>query len=165
MARTSEVAQLARALMNEHGLGQVPFEFDRAKTRFGQCQFKRNNLTKVVFVSRIKMSEPLVRLNTIERCRETILHEIAHALAGHTAGHGPVWVATARKIGLTNPTRCCGEDVVRTPPAFEGFCEHCGEEPISFRHKTPPSNRICSKHRTPIMWRRRGSKKILLTSR
>ena len=109
------------------------------------------------------MSEPLIKINTIERCRETLLHEIAHALAGHDAGHGPVWVATARRIGLTNPARCCGEDVTRAPAPYEGFCEHCGDEPITFRYKTPPTNHVCNKHRAPIIWRRRGSKKILLT--
>lgn len=34
--------------------------------------------------------------------RRVILHEIAHALAGPDAGHGPAWQAKARTLGLSN---------------------------------------------------------------
>jgi hypothetical protein len=33
--------------------------------------------------------------------REAILHEIAHVLAGHKAGHGERWSRTAEKIGVS----------------------------------------------------------------
>ena len=36
-----------------------------------------------------------------EEIRDTVLHEIAHAIAGPEAGHGPLWKATARRIGAT----------------------------------------------------------------
>lgn len=31
--------------------------------------------------------------------KDTVLHEIAHALAGHEAKHGPVWQKIAKEIG------------------------------------------------------------------
>lgn len=36
---------------------------------------------------------------------DTVRHEAAHFLAGHEAGHGPVWKAWAKKVGA-NPERC-----------------------------------------------------------
>lgn len=39
------------------------------------------------------------------KLRDTVLHEIAHAIAGHKAGHGPAWKAIARKVGA-RPVRC-----------------------------------------------------------
>ena len=36
-----------------------------------------------------------------EQLLDTVLHEIAHAIAGHEAGHGLLWKATARRIGAT----------------------------------------------------------------
>ena len=43
--------------------------------------------------------------------RDTILHEIAHALAGAKAKHGPAWKAIARRLGATLKARAEeGED-------------------------------------------------------
>ncbi len=42
-----------------------------------------------------------------EQVRDTVLHEIAHAIAGPEAGHGPLWKATARRIGATPRARAC----------------------------------------------------------
>ena len=36
-----------------------------------------------------------------EQIRDTVLHEIAHAIAGREAGHGLLWKVTARRIGAT----------------------------------------------------------------
>ena len=36
-----------------------------------------------------------------EQIRDTVLHEIAHAIAGREAGHGPLWKVTARRIEAT----------------------------------------------------------------
>jgi len=48
-----------------------------------------------------------------EQLTDTILHEIAHALAGPAAKHGPAWKAIARRLGAT-PKSCAPEsDEVR----------------------------------------------------
>ena len=36
---------------------------------------------------------------------DTILHEIAHAIAGVEAGHGPAWKAVAQRLGATPRAR------------------------------------------------------------
>ena len=50
----------------------------------------------VIWISRTHALE-----GSEEQIRDTVLHEIAHAIAGHEAGHGPLWKATARRIGAT----------------------------------------------------------------
>lgn len=149
MAATYDVHVLARRLMNEHGLGHVPFEFDRAKSRFGACWYRGGKATK------ISLSEPMCRVNTIERIREVILHEIAHALAGKAAGHGPVWRSAARNIGLVNPkTRCGHEDTVSPVSPYNAFCSACSnEKPIAVRQRAPkPVTYRCPTHKTAIVW-------------
>lgn len=54
----------------------------------------------------IRMSASAARASTEWTVYQTMLHEIAHALAGRP-GHGPVWEQVAQKIG------CC-DDFIRT---------------------------------------------------
>lgn len=56
--------------------------------------------------------------------RDTILHEIAHAIAGIKAGHGPVWRAVARKIGA-KPQRVCTTLAVSAIQYVEVACYVC----------------------------------------
>ena len=64
--------------------------------------------------------------------RETILHEIAHALAPRGAGHGPVWRALAQSIGC-NGSRCYGSEVAQPKPKFRGTCPGCNR--VIYRHR------------------------------
>jgi hypothetical protein len=74
-----EAATASRQLMDRHGLTSWHFEFDNAKGRFGSCNYR----TRTISVSR-----HLTELNTWDHVANTVLHEIAHALAGKRAGHG-----------------------------------------------------------------------------
>lgn len=97
---TNEARRLALSLMAEHGVtGAFHFKFDRAVRRFGCTKW---HSVKGNFIT---MSEPMTRAATPEQVRETMLHEIAHALAGPRAGHGPAWRMQARALGIV-PARC-----------------------------------------------------------
>ena len=89
---------MALKLMRKHGLTNYTFKWDRAVRRFG-CHDGR--------MQTISLSRPLT-LHETNRCRvkNTILHEIAHALDYEQRGysnHDRVWKRTARSIG------CSGE--------------------------------------------------------
>jgi predicted SprT family Zn-dependent metalloprotease len=115
---------LAVRLMRQHRL--LPtwrFEFDRSKVRFGRCTYG----SKVISLSRY-----LVELNTDAEVRDTILHEIAHALTPRGAGHSHKWRAVAQSIGCT-AMRCYGDEVVRPTPRFKGICPGCRR--VIFRHR------------------------------
>jgi hypothetical protein len=83
---------LADDAMVEHGLiskGWV-WEFSRTKRQLGCCEYGHR---------RLLFSLPFIEVNDEAECLDTILHEIAHALVGPGAGHGPRWRAMARSIG------------------------------------------------------------------
>lgn len=132
---------LARELMQRHGLSGWSFRFDHARRRFGSCQPGRKLLT---------LSRPLTLLNDEPQVRETILHEIAHALAPDD-GHGARWRAACLKVGA-RPVRCYDTDEVVSPRApmqigcprcnwwvdrrrrsgKKLLCRHC-EKPVEYR--------------------------------
>jgi predicted SprT family Zn-dependent metalloprotease len=109
------------------------FRYDSAKRRFGVCKFDRKE---------ISLSIHLVRLNSREECEDTVLHEIAHALAGRHAGHGPEWKAACRHVGA-RPERCYTSDAVSAPSGrFEARCPSCITS-VSF-HRRPQKVRACA---------------------
>jgi SprT protein len=108
--------KLAQHLMKLHQLSpKWSFRFDRSKVRFGKCDYARKE---------ISLSRFLVKMNKEEEVRDTILHEIAHALAPRGTGHGPVWRTIALSIGC-NGSRCYHEAVARPTPRFKGICPSC----------------------------------------
>jgi len=116
--------ELAIHLMRLHRLPREwSFAFDRSKVRFGKCDYRRKQ---------ISLSRYLVELNGEEEIRDTILHEIAHALAPRGAGHGPVWRSLALSIGC-NGRRCYGHEVARPAPKYRGTCPSCRR--VIYRHR------------------------------
>src|SRR5689334_24415568 len=89
-------ARLARELLDRFGLRSWRFRFDRAVRRFGCCHYTTATIT---------LSAPLTVLNSEAEVRDTLLHEIAHAVAGKAAGHGPEWKKYAAAVGA-KPERC-----------------------------------------------------------
>lgn len=84
--------QLALELMREHDLlaDGWRFAWSRGKRQLGAAQIRRtrNRRTgQVIEEKTIKLSRHLVALNGEDEIRDTILHEIAHALAGLKNGH------------------------------------------------------------------------------
>jgi predicted SprT family Zn-dependent metalloprotease len=103
----SQAYTLARSLMNQHGLQDWGFEFDKSVRRFGLCSYRKK---------RIYLSRRLVMDNSEEEVRDTLLHEAAHALSWlkhgrKGCGHGPLWKAMCVEIGA-RPQRCYSSDEV-----------------------------------------------------
>ena len=122
----------ATRLLHEHGLDDWRVQFDTAKGRAGVCWY-HDRL--------IGLSTPLTRLHDAAEVRRTILHEIAHALAGPRAGHGPRWQAVAQRMGVP-PVRCLPEDAPRVPGAWVGVCS---EGHMVDRHRRPERLASCTR--------------------
>ena len=90
MAELSRVNTWAKALITLHLDPSWTFAFDSAKTRAGLC----NYTTKRITVSRY-----LAARYDDDEIHQVLLHEVAHALAGARAGHGPAWKRVAASLG------------------------------------------------------------------
>ena len=95
--RLIKVATLAGDLMDRHKLDEWTLIFFESTRALGQCRY-RDRL--------IRLSRNHALDGKIEDISDTILHEIAHAIAGPEAGHGPVWKATARRVGAIPLSVC-----------------------------------------------------------
>lgn len=116
-----EVITLGHNLMKQHGLIDLgwSFQMDNSVRRFGVCKYR----PKV-----ISLSKKLCELNTLVEVTDVILHEIAHAIAGHKAGHGYAWKLVCIRIGA-KPERCYDSSEVETPDLrYVAKCGGCGKE-------------------------------------
>lgn len=100
----------AQSLLRQHGLTQWNFQFDYGTRRAGSCQYTTHLIT---------MSYDYARHVSGEEVRDTLLHEIAHALVGKQHNHDAVWQAKAREIGCSG-NRC--HDIQFTPPRYIMKC-------------------------------------------
>jgi len=126
----ADAYRLATGLVAEHGLDGWSVTFDTAKRRAGVCRFD----SRV-----IGLSAPLTRLHDEAEVRDTVLHEIAHALVGPRHAHDAVWARTARAIG-GSAQRCLSPDAPRVQAPWVGVCAagHTVE-----RHKRPERVLAC----------------------
>jgi predicted SprT family Zn-dependent metalloprotease len=130
MSELKWVANRVETLLATHGLlAEWRFEWDRATTRFGQCDHR----TKLITLSR-HLSDKA----SDDDVEQVILHEIAHALAGSREGHGTKWRSIAARIGYTG-----GRTHHQAPAAdrakWLGKCPN-GHEIIRFRKPGKPAS-------------------------
>lgn len=129
---TSEAATIARQMMNQHGLYDWTFGWDRAKRRAGACHYHRKQIT---------LSHHHVSMNQENEVRDTILHEIAHALAGPGTGHGWQWRQVCRRIGA-KPVRCYDSATVAMPKGkWRAVCGGCNK--AFHKHRRPKRQYSC----------------------
>lgn len=130
----TEIERHAKALMTAHGVGSLEFAFDGGKRRLGACHFLR--IGNTTLPKRITLSRHYAVLIPKDEVHDVILHEIAHALAGHDAGHGPIWKAAARKIGAKDER--CATPSARPVASVRGVCTNpdC-EKVVSELHRLP----------------------------
>ncbi|WP_440710157.1 SprT-like domain-containing protein [Herbiconiux sp. YIM B11900] len=132
MADLSRVTTWANALIALHLDPSVwRFGFDNAKTRAGQCNYT---------AKRITVSRYLAARYEDDEVHQILLHEVAHALAGSAAGHGPRWVAISREIGYEGKRLHDGDRADELAP-WIGRCP-AGHE--FYRHRRPSGRLSCS---------------------
>lgn len=126
-------AELAERLLVEHGLAGWTFAFDRARVRAGACHHHDRRIT---------LSPHLTLAHDDAQVRETLLHEIAHALVGPRHGHDQVWRAQAVAIGSSGQ-RCyqAGEEPV-VPGRWQG---RCAAGHVVHRHRKPTRVLVCTR--------------------
>jgi hypothetical protein len=141
----NKAKQLAINLMTEHGLigNGWSFKFDHAKRRYGCCAYSKRI---------ISISGPLTEIREQDKVKNTILHEIAHALVGAGHGHDSVWKEKALEIGCNGER--CGNDV-RIKGNWIGECPN-GH--VSYKHRIPKRKMSCG-----ICYPKKFNDKYLIT--
>ncbi len=113
----AEAIELAEDLAVSHGLldWQIKISY-RFRRILGKCIDRR----KLII-----LSGHLIKLDE-HRVRQTILHEIAHGIAGCEEGHGPLWIEVARQIGVLNPAPCSSLVGRAEMSRWTATCQFCG---------------------------------------
>lgn len=135
--KTEQAELMAKALIEVHKLN-CGFEWIPNKTIMGRYISSKNV---------IQLSKPLVQLNNENTVRDTIIHEIAHAIAGVEAGHGRLWKVTALRLG-GSISRCTASDVVKVPSKRVLVCISCSHEVPVYRSRktTKACGKCCRIH-------------------
>ncbi|WP_150307827.1 SprT-like domain-containing protein [Planctomonas psychrotolerans] len=124
------------------------FAFDNAKTRAGLCNYG---------IKRITVSRYLASRYDENEIHQVLLHEVAHALAGPRAGHGPKWRSIAAGIGYVGKRTHSGEIANDLAP-WIGMCP-AGHEHYRYRRPTRPlACGLCTRRFSPrhlIDWQKR----------
>lgn len=107
--------KMAKRLMIAHGVNNYNFKWDRAIRRNGQTDFYNKT---------VSLSAPRTKERSEDAVRNTVLHEIAHVLAGPRENHGPAWQTICIRIG--GDGKRCGEDKVVVAHKYEVRCINHG---------------------------------------
>lgn len=128
----NDAKNMAINFMNQYGLlnNGWSFQFDRGMQRLGCCNYKKKC---------ISLSAPIAEINEEEIVKNTILHEIAHALAFPFCGHGYHWKNMCMKIGAkAKRTSDCKNPVGK----YIAVCPTCGKE--TYFYRKVKRNYLCS---------------------
>ena len=161
MAELERVRVWAEALLRLHlnrGAERQgwSFGFDHAKTRAGQCDHGRRRIT---------VSRHIAQRADDDEIHQVLLHEVAHALAGPEAGHGPRWRSVAAELGYEGSRVYRGASVEDLAP----WVGTCPRGHVFYRHRRPTRRLSCSacsrgfSAAHEIVWRRRAAEDAAAT--
>jgi len=145
-----EVAQLTESLISKHDLDDWSFRLGNTRRAIGRCIHRKKF---------IEISRHYIPLLSDDEVKDVILHEIAHAIAGYKAGHGPKWKEVAKMIGA-DPTRCANIPPERTPQGrYKLECVNHGL--LGYNHRLRQNIKdsysrgsacyLCKKCKTPVI--------------
>lgn len=121
-----ELESIANRELSKHGLQGWTFALGAAKRCLGVCKYR---------TKRIEIAEYYALNSPPETVIDTLMHEIAHAIAGPKAGHGPVWKEIAMRLGAS-PQACDKTQMaVLKPGDWQATCPACGK--TYHRYKRP----------------------------
>lgn len=132
MADLNRVRVWAEALIRLHLDDTWTFDFDNAKRRAGLCDYRRKRIT---------VSRYLAARFDDDEIHQTLLHEVAHAVVGHSAAHGPEWKRVARDLGYVGGTTHNGETATELAP----WIGRCPVGHVAYRHRKPARATSCAK--------------------
>lgn len=149
VAELNRVRTWASALIDLHLDPSWTFGFDNAKTRAGLCNYTEKRIT---------VSKYLAARYEDDEIHQVLLHEVAHAMAGTRAGHGPRWKAIAQELGYEGKRLHDGAIASELAP----WVGHCPAGHVHYRYRRPARPLACGKcsrrydAANAITWARQG---------
>lgn len=125
--------QVGHTALRLVGLDDWSVKLDRAKRRAGCCHHGSKT---------ISLSATLLPLYSHDVIIDIVLHEVAHALAGPQAKHGPRWRSIALQLGAS-PRASLSEALPSPSAKWVGTCPRCGAS--RSLHRTPRRVSSCGK--------------------
>lgn len=132
MSDLARVQKWADALIRLHLDDSWSFGFDNAKSRLGKCDYTARQIT---------VSKYLIPLLDDDEVHQTLLHEVAHAIAGSAAGHSKEWMRIARDLGYEGGVRHASYGAVDVAP----WVGTCPNGHTAYRHRRPSQKNSCAK--------------------
>ena len=128
---------MGQELFALHGLTDWRLVLDHARRRAGLCDYRN----KTISLSRhyVKAADPT-------HIKDTLLHEIAHALVGPKHGHDAVWRQKAREIGCT-ATRCHNLEFSEAK-----WLMQCPKGCFSVARHRRKNGLVCAKCKSPVQY-------------
>ncbi|MCU1639122.1 MAG: Phage-related protein [Microbacteriaceae bacterium] len=108
------------------------FGFDTAKTRAGLCNYTSKRIT---------VSRYLAARYEDDEIHQVLLHEVAHALAGPRAAHGPGWRTVAAGLGYEGKRLHDGAIANELAP----WVGTCPGGHTHYRYRKPIRNLACGR--------------------
>jgi hypothetical protein len=149
-----ELARLTRKLMDKHGLQAWSYKTNRSSKVAGRCY----SLGRV-----IEMSTKIAAVRSEAETRNTILHEIAHALTP-LHGHDGVWAAKHRELGGDGQAHWHDRAASLQMALWVGKCEQgCeyGRQARSYRMETCH----CHLHGMRLTWTNKKTGEVVAPKR
>lgn len=145
----NEATMMANQIMRDNLMSERGWRltWNQRRGAAGVCRYKTRE---------ISLSLPITKACDAEEFRETVLHEIAHALAGHGAGHGPEWLKTYRALGgkggrIVNPRKAM--EIAKASARWAAECRVTGENMGYSNRLTDRQRRaVCLCHRAILVW-------------
>lgn len=117
----SHAREMAETLLEKYGVG-VTVNFVDTMAYLGVARFYLGIPTEM------RLSKRYVLAADEKEVRGTVLHEVAHFLAGASAGHGDAWKAICRRIGAAPEAKCgtISDETMQAMHKWTLTCRKCG---------------------------------------
>ena len=142
--KASEAQALANQLMKQYLSPDWHFMWMNTKRSCARCSFR---------FRLIELNSTYIQFAPDDDIKNSILHEIAHAIAGPAAGHGWAWKIACRQVGCAGDRLARGEHIdnfVMSQAKYVADCP-CGVPHI--RNRKATGIYTCSQCKTPLTWR------------
>jgi predicted SprT family Zn-dependent metalloprotease len=135
----------------DYNLDLLGWEWGYGRTRkiIGRCRVRKKAKSREIISKRIEISTPYLNVpgQNMAEMKDTVLHEIAHAIDVErrgTSDHSATWKHIARAVGA-DPTRT--SDIVKSVPGrYKLTCPDPDCDLEVYMYRKPKVRKSCNRH-------------------